>query len=165
MITQNRLLELFIYQDGQLIWKINKPPAKIGTVIGSNHNDGYLHSRIDRRIYLLHRLIFLYHKGFLPEFIDHIDGNRRNNKIGNLREATRSQNISNSKLKNNNTSGFKGVSWNKSVNKWVAGIRFNRKKIHLGCFHNKQDAYAVYCEAAKKYFGEFAKPCFKEDLV
>jgi len=63
-------------------------------------------------------LIFLYHHGYLPKFVDHIDGNKKNNRIENLREATKSQNAMNQKVSTRNTSGIKGVMWHKRDKKW-----------------------------------------------
>jgi hypothetical protein len=87
---------------------------------------------------------------------DHIDIDGLNNQRNNLREATDNQNKANRTLFKNNTSGYKGVSWNKYNKKWVAYIRVNKKRIHLGYFNDIKDAARAYNEAAIKYFGEFA---------
>jgi hypothetical protein len=87
---------------------------------------------------------------------DHRDGIELNNQKYNLRVCTRKQNIQNQTIHKNNTSGYKGVCWNKSIKKWIAGISPNRKTIHLGCFLDKNEAAFAYNRAAKKYFGEFA---------
>jgi hypothetical protein len=88
--------------------------------------------------------------------IDHINGIRDDNRWINLRTATRQENCYNRGKQLNNKSGYKGVSWNNSRSKWVAQIVINGKKKHLGLFIAKEQAYYSYCEAAKKFHGEFA---------
>jgi len=90
------------------------------------------------------------------ELIDHIDGDGLNNQRSNLRVATHSQNMRNSKIPINNTSGYKGVYWSKEKNKWCAQIKIDYKNKHLGYFDNKIDAAKAYNEGALKYHGEFA---------
>lgn len=87
---------------------------------------------------------------------DYKDQNGLNNQRCNLREATRSQNGANQKLRITNTSGYKGVCWSKLGKKWVARICINYKIISLGYFINIKDAARAYNKAALKYFGEFA---------
>ena len=91
------------------------------------------------------------------DHIDHIDGNSLNNCRKNLRVATVSQNIANSRLWDRNQSGFKGVHWRQSHHKWVARLGVNHKRLHLGYFDNPRDAAKAYNDAALKYFGEFAR--------
>ena len=91
------------------------------------------------------------------KIIDYISGNTMDNRKGNLRFATRSQMGANRKNSKNNTSGFKGVSWNLSLKKWRATIRVHQKKRHLGYFDDKTDAACAYNDAAVKYFGFFAR--------
>jgi hypothetical protein len=85
------------------------------------------------------------------KLIDHIDGNPYNNRFNNLRLATRHQNGCNQKKHSNNTSGFKGVCWHKVIKKWQAYITVEGQRVGLGYFGTKEEAYAVYCEAAKNY--------------
>ena len=87
----------------------------------------------------------------LEKDIDHKDRDPLNNKISNLRLATRKENCANQKIRKNNTSGVTGVLWNKSKGKWEAWI----KKVYLGCFLNKEDAIKARKEAELKYHGEF----------
>ena len=101
---------------------------------------------------LMHRVIMDCPDGM---DVDHKDSNGLNNQKENLRICTTSQNLANSKLSKNNSSGFKGVSWHKNRNKWVAQIRINGKLIHLGIFTDINDAKSSYIKAAKKMFGEF----------
>lgn len=88
--------------------------------------------------------------------VDHINGNRLDNRKCNLRICSISENLKNQKRRNDNTSNYKGVYWNKEMNKWRALISVNNKRKHLGYYVTPELAYAAYCEAAKKYHGEFA---------
>ena len=108
----------------------------------------------NRGLYL-HRFIF----DNLPKGlqIDHINGNKLDNRRSNLRFCTQSQNNMNQKLSKVNISGFKGIYWRKDKNKWQAQIQINYKVFYLGLFKNKFEAAETYNEAAKQYFGEFAR--------
>lgn len=160
MITQSRAKELFDYQNGDLIWKIarrGRNKIKAGSIAGFYGGNGYKSIGVDGKVYLAHRLIFLWNYGYMPKIIDHIDRNPKNNCIENLREATQSQNIINSKKSIANTSGYRGVYWHTQLKKWQAKIGINGKDKHLGLFNDPQKAYETYCEAAKQQFGDFAK--------
>ena len=161
MITQQRLHELFEYrEDGNLIWKMNiQSMARKGNVAGSTDYHGYTRISIDCKKYLLHRLIFLYHKGYLTHGlqIDHIDGNQRNNRIDNLREVTGSQNMYNSKIRSNNKSGVKGVYWNKATRKWYPQIKVNGKYVLRGYYDTIEEAAAAIEKARNEYHGEYAR--------
>lgn len=88
---------------------------------------------------------------------DHINRNGLDNRRSNLRLVTNSQNSMNRNSGSNNTSGYKGVTWDKTHNKWKAYIRIDGRQKNLGFFSNKSDSVLAYDKAAKKYFGEFAK--------
>lgn len=162
-ITQKYLKSLFDYQDGELYWKIsNSNRAKIGDRVGTDHGNGYRRVAVNGKDYFVHRLIFLYHRGYLPEFLDHIDDNRSNNDINNLREATMSQNNMNrKKFKSINgkstSSDFTGVTWNKRAKKWMVYITNNGKQKHLGYFDSETDAAKAYNRAAIERDGKFAR--------
>lgn len=104
------------------------------------------------------RVAWAIHYGKWPErFIDHINGDPSDNRIVNLREASRAQNNLNTKVRSDNTSGYKGVSRVSPSGKWVANIRVNGRKRSLGTFATRESAYAAYCEAAKCFHGDFAR--------
>lgn len=108
---------------------------------------------------LLHRLILeriLNRSLDKTEIVDHVNGDGLDNRRSNLRLATHGQNMANSKMRSNNTSGFKGVSLDRQSGKWRAQIQHNKKRILLGCFDDPELAHKAYCEAAIKYHGEFA---------
>lgn len=146
-----KLVELFSF-DNETGEFHHKVPA------GHFHKEnGYRYITIGGKQYLAHRLAWLYVYGeWPPQLIDHIDGNRSNNRPANLRKATYSQNAANAKLHTRNTSGIKGVSYDKTKDRWQATITVNNKQLHLGRFKTKEEAKAAYMAAAKMHQGEFA---------
>ena len=156
-ITQSRLHELFDYKDGNLIWKVAKAAKlKVGDIAGYLDICGYIVIGVDYKIYRAHRLIYLYHNGYLPLYLDHIDGNRSNNKIDNLRSATISQNQMNRKLSTRNTSGTKGVVWDKRSKRWVVRVVAESKEYFFGYFEDKELAKSVAIKATNKIHKEFS---------
>jgi len=153
MITQEQVKQLFDYdENGYFVRKSNKKIA------GSIDNKNYFRLTICQKSYQLHRVIWLWHYGELPtNDVDHIDGNPSNNKIENLRLATRSENLGNTKIQKNNTTGFKGVSFYKRTCKFQSRIQKNKKLVHLGFFDTPEEAHEAYKQAAIKHFGEFAR--------
>lgn len=112
--------------------------------LNSPHSMGYYQVMINGVKYLVHRLIWLLLTGDWPiNFIDHIDGNGRNNKPENLRDVTQQDNLRNQRKSSRNTSGFTGVTWDKSVNKWKASVTVNKSYKHLGHFNTPEEAYKV----------------------
>lgn len=101
---------------------------------------------------LLHRLLI--ESG--DDYVDHINRNKLDNRKCNLRICSNSQNQANSTKRSNNTSGYKGVSFNKQSKKWTAQITVNKNRIHLGYFDSPEDAAIEYDKYAREYFGEFA---------
>jgi hypothetical protein len=120
----------------------------------------YIFGRIDKnhKLKFLHRVIMNASK---KQYIDHINGNKNDNRKLNLRLCNNSQNLRNRGKQKNNTSGYKGVYWHKNktykYKKWVAIIQINYKQIFLGNFETKEQAALVYNQAAIKYHGEFAR--------
>ena len=105
-----------------------------------------------------HRLAWFYMTSEWPVLdIDHIDGNPSNNAWSNLRLATRSNNLANSKISKTNTSGYKGVCWHKCHHKWMAYLGYQNKQRFLGLFKTKNAAVAARVKAAQELFGEFAR--------
>lgn len=134
-LSQDLLNKLFKYQDGVLYWKVaSSNKFKVGDAAGMVDRWGYLRTTINYKPYRNHRLIFLMHHGHLPKIIDHKDGDKLNNKIENLREATPSQNSRNHKLYSTNTSGYSGVYWVARLGKWRARVLINGKRHSLGAF-------------------------------
>jgi hypothetical protein len=157
MITQELVRELFDYCDGVLYWKTSRGKSKAGKVAGKINSKGYHAVGVNKKLYLAHRLIYLYHHGILPKYIDHVDGNKLNNTIENLRECTLAQNSANSKAQKNNTSGAKGVFWIKRIKSWQVSLSVNGKRKHIGNFKDFELAELVAIEAREKYHKDFAR--------
>ena len=158
MITQNLLQELFDYKDGELSWKKSRGNAKAGQVaVHLNEKIGYYRLTLFKKVYMVHRIIFMYHKGYMPEIIDHSDNNRLNNRIENLRQASRSTNMLNSKLHKTNSSGVKNVHWNKTDKRWIVMVRKNKERTYLGSYEDLELADLVATEARNLYNGQFAR--------
>lgn len=122
--------------------------------------NNYITGNRKRKTVLIHRIIM---NATCYQKVDHIDGNPLNNQKSNLRICTQIENVRNQKIRKNNTSGYKGVTFkrrmikNKEYSYWCARLGFNNKRIHLGYFKTQIDAAKAYNIAAIKYFGEFAK--------
>jgi len=148
--------ELFDYKDGLLFWKSKRNGIKPNKQAGWLSENGYWYIKVNKQIFRRHRIVFAMHHGFMPEFIDHINGIKNDDKIENLREATKTQNQYNTKLRKNNTSGVKGITWHKRIEKWAIQITVNKKKHHIGYFDDIELAELVIQEARNKYHKEFA---------
>ena len=156
MISLNTLTSKFDYHsDGYLIWKDHQKMT--GKKAGYVNGAGYVAVGIDYKMYMAHRLIFLYHHGYLPEYIDHIDGNPQNNRIDNLREATLTTNQYNKKIPSHNTSGYKCVRWDKVNEKWAVGVRKDGKYHWGGRFDDIHEAGKKAKEMIEQLHGEFAR--------
>lgn len=158
MITQERVKELFDYVDGSLVRKIGVNGASAGKIAGTKSSSGYLIVSVDRKRLLIHRLIFLYHRGYMPKRIDHINGDCYDNRIENLRECTQAQNCMNKKGYTNRTSKFKGIHFDKTNKKWIAQIQVNGNKKYIGSFASELLAKHAYNVEAIKNYGEFYRP-------
>lgn len=156
-IAQDVLKELFEYRDGKLFWKISKTPIKIGKETGTINSTGYKCTTVNKKTYLTHRLIFLYHHGYLPEMVDHIDGNPLNNNIENLREADKYQNQYNAKKRSDNKTGVKGVHICPTTGKYIANIRLDGQRIYLGSFLDLQSAEEIIKQTRLNFHKEFTK--------
>ena len=159
-ITAEEARQLFSYNPdtGDLTWRVSRGArARAGNAVGWKNGEGYLRTSVNRKRYLTHRLAWLIHYGSWPrDFIDHINGDRSDNRLVNLREASRAENGRNRGANRNNTSGYKGVSWHKANRRWVAQVYSEAGNRHLGCFNTPEEAHAAYCAAAVELYGEFA---------
>ena len=116
----------------------------------------YRQIQLDGQAYLEHKLAFLYMKGWMPDEIDHENLNGTDNRWKNLREATRSQNQGNTSIRKDNTLGYKGITWNKRMRKYVARVQCNKKRIHA-LFDSIEEAVRWRQLKAEELHGEFAR--------
>lgn len=168
MLTQEEAHRLFEYRDGELFWK-ERPrsdfktdlkwkqwnPKHAGKRAGC-YSSSYATIGINKVHYQVHRIIYLWHHGFLPEIVDHADCNPKNNDISNLRAATKADNQRNAGMYAHNTSGIKGVVWSKAAKKWLARVKFMGVSKHLGTFESKNDAAEFVQLAREMLHGAFA---------
>jgi len=161
MITQEELKSLLSYDKNTGLFKWIKTVSATGikhSNAGCLSPIGYIYIGINRKSYKAHRLAWLYVYGYIPKNqIDHINGNKADNRLCNLREVTTYQNALNQKLAKNNTSGIKGISLCKKTNKWNVRITINGIRKSLGCFDDIELAELVIKEARDLYHGEFAR--------
>ena len=161
MITQKEVLSLLDYNPatGNLYWRVSKNNRiKVGDKAGSLTEDGYWKVMIHRKKYYAHRLIwFIMHGCFPSGQIDHINGNRLDNRIENLRDSTNGQNQANKFKRPNCSSKYKGVFFDKKTNNWKASITVKRKRIHLGTYDTEKDAALGYNKAALQHYNEYAR--------
>lgn len=154
MLNKERLLELFEYKDGYLYGKIGRRAGQqLGTANASKRSRLWVNSKM----YYAYRLIFLMHHGYLPEYIDHVDGDQSNNKIENLRACLLSENNYNSKISVKNTSGVKGVSFYRPTQRWRVHMQINGKDKSFGYYEDFELAQLVAEEARAKHHGSFAR--------
>lgn len=158
-MDQETVRHLFDYQDGQLIWKnpCARSKAKAGQRAGTLTPKGYRQVGVDWRLHMEHRLVFLWHHGYSPTQIDHINQDRSDNRIENLRAATPAQNSANTALRANNTSGMRGVRWDSLRKKWKVDVHANGRSVFSARFDDVELAELVSIEARNKYHGGFAR--------
>lgn len=160
LITIERLHEVLSYDPatGIFRWIVRKSKsAKIGKIAGSKTTQGYCYIQLDGTRFFAHRLAWLYVHGKWPsDEIDHINHDRFDNRLNNLRSASRAENRYHSLRHNNNKCGFKGVCWDKHICKWRSSIMKEGVLYHLGYFTTDKAAHSAYMKAAKRLFGKFA---------
>lgn len=164
-----RLQELLSYDEdsGLLTWKMLPATSRSsishnnkcgGKIAGTVCARGYIMIGIGKVYYLAHRIIWKMMTGFDPlDIIDHEDTDRSNNRWSNLREAANGQNIQNSKIRKDNTSGVKGVHWDSCRRKWRAVITVNGAPIKLGRFDDFEEAKNAMLSARARLHGEFSR--------
>lgn len=140
----------YCHISGKIFWNVNRRGRLAGSEAGRISQKGYIQISLYGRRYSAHRVAWLLYYGNWPKnFIDHINLNKSDNRICNLREATGSQNQHNRLAQHNNTSGYKGVSFNKFAKKWVAYIGDKGIRHHIGYFQTAEEAHLAYCRVAK----------------
>ena len=143
-------------ETGVLIWSIGRAD-RIGNIAGYVDSSGYRKVMVKGFNFRAHVLCWFIHHGKLPNGeIDHINGKKDDNRMDNLREATRSQNCMNMKLRSDNASGFKGVYWREHAKRFTANIWKDSKRKSLGYFDTAEQAHDAYVKASKEVHQEFA---------
>lgn len=125
------------------------------TAVGTH---GYKWGNFMGKALLAHRAVFFLTHGFMPRYVDHINGNKLDNRPINLREATNGENIANSRSREGSSSKYLGVCWSKAHGKWIANITKHGKCMHLGLFVSEEAAALAYNAAAATIHGEYARP-------
>lgn len=153
MLTHQRLTEVLVYEPdtGVFRWRKNRKKCTAGGIAGSQRKDGYISIKVDYNRYFAHRLAWFYsHVKWPAEEVDHINRSPGDNRLSNLRLATRSQNATNRKRQSNNASGFSGVSFHRASGKWHARVRLDGRDIHLGLFTEPGDAAMAVMSAVRR---------------
>ena len=154
MFTQEFVRKRFTYHaDGTLSY--NKNGKKV--IANPTKTSKHLSVNINRKPVRFHRIVFLWNHGYLPEYLDHINGNPSDNRIENLRPASKHQNNLNKGKSPFNKSGCKNVSWNKVSKKWVVVMSVHRKYTYIGSFKDLEFADLVATEARNLYHGAYAR--------
>lgn len=161
-MDQEYLKKIIHYEPetGVFIWKVSMGPrAMAGSRAGTTNSEGYNIITIEGARYQAHRLAWLYMTGSFPKELDHRNRDRSDNRWPNLRKATRSQNMQNTGVQRNNTSGARGVK--REYGKWAARIYVNGEEKRLGVYNTVEEAKQAYNKAAREIFGSY----YNEDLI
>jgi hypothetical protein len=170
MVEQYKIIKDFEnYEVSNLGNIINNKTGRILKPQIDTHGYYRVNLRNDGNTYAkkIHKLVAEYFiaNPYNKQCVDHIDNNKLNNNISNLRYCTQQENCMNSKLSSRNTSNFKGVSYHKQRNKWMAYIDINGKKQNLGYFDKIEDAINARVKKAKEVYGEYMNSCEKEVVI
>ena len=148
-ISQDRLKQLVNYnpETGAFTWAMARRKCSLGAKAGCKMRNGYIVIRLDDKLFYAHRLAWFYiHNEWPAQQVDHINGDRTDNRLENLRKATNAQNAQNNqKIRSTNTSGFTGV--RRENKKWLAEIKVNYRPIRLGLFETPEEAHEAYLKA------------------
>ena len=145
-LTYEELHRQLMYNpwNGLFYLKVKRERTNIGDIVGTKRKDGYVIITINHKLYLAHRLAWFYVKGYMPENdIDHLDRITHHNWFSNLEHRSHQCNVRNTGNFSHNTSGVKGVSWNKSRNKWKAEINLNGKTQYIGQHEEFEEAVCL----------------------
>lgn len=158
MLTHQEITQLLSYNEvtGDLRWKIDRTGGvKAGDMAGYVNNSGYRMVKIQGELFSAHRIAWFIKHGFWPGELDHKDRNKLNNSLSNLRLCSKSENQINRGRPKNNSSGAKGVVWNKRARKWQAQAGLNGKRYYLGLFIEQREAQEAYNKFCIENHGEF----------
>lgn len=157
-MTPDEVRHVFSYlPTGHLVWRERRRGVSAGGVAGAFDARGYLQIEVDGKVYKAHRLIWLWHGHPLPPEIDHVNCDKADNRIENLRAASKAENMRNAKLSGRNKSGVKGVYFESCTGKWRVSLMVDRKTLRFGRFDDLELAALVIAEARAKHHGAFAR--------
>lgn len=153
--TAERVRELFSYcpATGEFIRLISTKGSRAGQKAGTLKSNGYLHFSVDGKKHGAHRIAWLHVYGYMPVGdVDHIDGDRQNNAINNLRDVDRSTNLENQRTakSSNKSTGLLGAYFHKQIGRYTSRITTHGKDKHLGCFATAEEAHAAYIHAKRE---------------
>lgn len=155
------LHENFTYKDGELFWKVTSYGRTPDKPAGNTSVLGYRRVKLHQQLMFLHRVIWKMHHGTEPEYLDHIDRNTLNNRIENLREATAHENITNTGLRNNNSSGYIGVHLTKR-DTWSMHVRIPGMRLSISNVVSRKEAARLYDAALDLLQRSFAQRNFPD---
>lgn len=146
--SQSKLREDFTYNAGT--GDFTRYDGRWGTI----DKQGYVYITYEEKSYFVHRLIWKWWYGYDPEEIDHINMNKQDNRIDNLRNVDRTTNQRNRAKRKDNKSGFNGVNWHETAGKWTAQLMIESKKICIGMYNTPQEAKEARDEFIKEFYPE-----------
>lgn len=151
-LTQAALADLLEYrpETGQFVWVKPRRAVRVGREAGSINSKGYRNLKVAGHLYSAHRLAWFYVHGVWPEQIDHINGDKDDNRIANLRDCTQAENGQNLAINSRNKVGIPGVFFNNTRNRWQASIQVNGKPRYLGRYKTAEEAGVAYAQAKAK---------------
>jgi hypothetical protein len=152
-LTNDRLKQLVSYdkETGNFYRLVPVANIKVGLVVAKPAKNGYVRMHIDGYLYYLHRLAWFYETSEWPVAIDHIDGNKTNNKFSNLRSATYAENLQNIKNSHKTLSGFMGAYYHPKTKNWQSKIGIDGKSKSLGYYKTPEEAHQAYLDGKRKY--------------
>ena len=155
-LTQSQLQSIFTYDPftGVVTWTHGVSNMPANSIAGCTNQSGYKVVTVEGKSFRLQRVIWILMFGHIPDgfYVDHINGNKLDNRLQNLRLATNSQNQQNRPAPKNNTSGYRGVTWHKQANKWMARLCHNKRRITIGFYDTPHEAYQAFKNEAKRLF-------------
>jgi hypothetical protein len=157
-ITLKYINEYLTYDSlsGNLYQRKKRPKIQVGALAGGLTGKGYRYIQLNGKKYPAHHIVWLLETGELPKKqIDHIDGDKLNNNFLNLREVTNKQNTENRGKQKNNKTGYKGVSFNNRLQKYVSQIQHNNQPIYIGVYATAYEAHLAYEKKAKELFTHY----------
>ena len=156
--TKEELLDYLEYRDGGLYWKVSpNPRAKVGGIAGTINAAGYRDIRLHKKQIYAHRAVFLIHHGYVPERLDHINGDKADNRIENLRPASASENGYNRKRRSDTAAKAKNITWCKKDRRWLVRVNANGSAVYVGSFSALDEAKSAATAARIQYHGAFAR--------